>query len=169
MKREKKEIQVASLQVKLDCDHQTQRFRMEPENISPEVKVKPYRVAMTKVKFTCRMTQLPVNLNDTSTGYKLQGTTKNIIIISSWPKGNLFKNWKYVVLSRVQTLEGLYLLEPISLTKSFKARQELAWYLRLVRRNEKSLLTIMKTRKRKLTKKRKLPAKQIQNAKHSQV
>ena len=161
---------------------------MEPENFSPEVKVKPYRAAMTKVRFRCRMTQLPVNLNNAPTGLKLQGTTKDVIIISSWPKGNLFKNWEYVVLSRVQTLEGLYLLEPISLTKSFKATQELIRYLRLARGKEKSLLTKMetpkceltekqklrllikmKTRKRKLTKKRKLPARRIQNAKHSRV
>ena len=50
------------------------------------------------------------------------------MIVTSWPKGclsALFKNWEYVVLSRVRTLEGLYLFEPIDLEKSFKPSPEL--------------------------------------------
>ena len=48
--------------------------------------------------------------------HKLQGMSKDAIIVSSWPTGSLsamFKNWEYVVLSRLRTLSGLYLIKPI--------------------------------------------------------
>ena len=40
------------------------------------VKVKPHHMATTQMKFKCWMHQLPVNLNDATTGYKLQGMSK---------------------------------------------------------------------------------------------
>ena len=47
------------------------------------------------------MHQIPANSNDATTGHKLQGMSKDVIIVSSWPTGGLslmFKNWEYVVL-----------------------------------------------------------------------
>jgi hypothetical protein len=64
------------------------------------------------------MKQIPANTDDASTGYKLQGMSKDVIIVTSWPTG--FRNWEYVVLSRAQTLPGLYLVKPIDMNKSFK-------------------------------------------------
>jgi len=133
------------LKAKLDCDCATQRFRMKPDRISPKVTVRPYRNATTTTTFTCCMTQLPVNLNDATTGHKLQGTTKDVIIITSWPRGNLFKNWEYVVLSRVRTLNGLYLLEPIDMNKAFKPGLELSRYMGIAKSKEKNLLRRIKT------------------------
>ena len=57
-----------------------------------------------------RLTHFPVSLNHATTGHKLQGKTLEELIIVEWSK---VKNWAYVVLSRVKTLDGLYLLEPI--------------------------------------------------------
>lgn len=108
---------------------QARRFRMEPQTKTVHVKVKPHHMATNKMEFRCRMHQLPVNLNDATTGHKLQGMTKDVVIITSWPKGSLFTNWEYTVLSRVRKLEGLYLFEPISLTKSFAPSDELKHYL----------------------------------------
>ena len=82
------------------------------------------------------MTQLPVNPNDATTGHKLQGASKDCIIITSWPKGALFKNFEYTVISRVQKMEGLYLLKPTDLQKSFKPSSELKGYLTCARRKE---------------------------------
>jgi hypothetical protein len=68
------------------------------------------------------MKQIPANSNDATTGHKLQGMTKDVIVITSWPTGGLaamFKNWEYVVLSRVHTLSGIYLVEPIDMEKLF--------------------------------------------------
>jgi hypothetical protein len=59
---------------------------------------------------------------------KLQGMSKDAIVVTSWPTGGLeaiFKNWEYVVLSHVRTLSGLYLVEPIDMGKSFKPSSEL--------------------------------------------
>ena len=76
------------------------------------------------------MTQFPVNLNDATTGHKLQGSSKDHVIISSWLKTGLFKNWVYTVLSRVQTLDELYLLEPIDMERSFKPSKQFRSYLK---------------------------------------
>jgi hypothetical protein len=53
------------------------------------------------------ITQFGVNSNIATTGHKLQGMSKDKIIVTSW--SYQFKNWIYVILSRVRTLEGLYL------------------------------------------------------------
>ena len=118
-----------SMMTKLDCDRASQRFRMKPDRFSPKITVKPYCGATTTVTFTCQMIQLPANLNDATTGHKLQGTTKDVIIITSWPRGNLFKNWEYVILSRVCTLNALYLLQPIDMNKSSKPAKQLECFI----------------------------------------
>ena len=57
------------------------------------------------------MTQFPVISNIATTGHKLQGQTKKHLIVTSW---NLrCKNWIYVVLSRVRTLDGLLLVNKL--------------------------------------------------------
>ncbi len=56
-------------------------------------------------------------------GHKLQGTSKDVIVITSWPTGGLtamFKNWEYVIISQVRTLSGLYLDEPNDMEKIFQ-------------------------------------------------
>jgi hypothetical protein len=50
--------------------------------------------------------RFPVLTNHATTGHKLQGQTKDNILISAWHYG---KNWPYVVLSRVRSLKGLFL------------------------------------------------------------
>ncbi len=89
------------------------------------------------------MNQIPANSNYATTGHKLQGMSKDIIIVSSWPTGGLslmFKNWEYVVLSRVRTLLGLYLVEPIDMDKSFNPSPQLRSYMERVMQKEKEIL-----------------------------
>ncbi len=81
----------------------------------------------------------PATINDARTGHKLQGTSKDIIVVSLWPTGGLatmFKNWEYVVLSRVCTLSELYLVEPIDMDNSFKPSLELKKYIENARQKE---------------------------------
>ncbi len=76
-------------------------FNLEPEQFSPEVNVKHNHTSTRKQKLCCKMHQIPANSNDATTGHKLQGMSKDVIIVSSWPTGGLslmFKNWEYVVL-----------------------------------------------------------------------
>jgi hypothetical protein len=56
------------------------------------------------------MKKIPGNINNATTGHKLQSMSKDVIIVASWPTKSMFKNWEYVVLSRVQTLSDLYLV-----------------------------------------------------------
>lgn len=141
------------MKITLQNSLQRIRFKMKAENFSTKVSVKAHPKAQMKMEFTCRMTQFPINLNDATTGHKLQGMSKDVVIITSWPKGGLsalFKNWEYVVLSRVRTIEGLYLFEPIDLEKSFKPSTEFQRYLRIAKSKEKQLLAKIKRLKAKL-------------------
>ena len=61
----------------------------------------------------CGITQILVISSDAITGHKLQGLTKDNLIVYSW---NKITEWIYVVLSRVKTLEGLFLVRPLKLT-----------------------------------------------------
>jgi hypothetical protein len=118
-------------------------FTLEPEQFTPEVTVKHYHEYSNKIVFRCKMMQIPANTNDATTGHKLQGMSKDAIIVSSWPTGSLaamFKNWEYVVLSRVRTLSGLYLVHPIDMDKSFQPSPQLASYMDKIRRFEKEML-----------------------------
>ena len=56
------------------------------------------------------MTKLPINMNDATTGHKLQGMPKDKLIVVSW---SFIPTWIYVVQSRVRTLKGLFLLKPL--------------------------------------------------------
>jgi hypothetical protein len=60
-----------------------------------------------------KITQFPILLDLATTGHKLQGMTKKHLIVSSFNYGTA--NWIYVVLSRVTSIKGLYLLKPLKL------------------------------------------------------
>lgn len=69
------------------------------------------------------MTQFGVNNNIATTGHKLQGLSKDALVVASW--GYRFENWVYVVLSRVRTLDGLYLLHRLDEEREFKVDENL--------------------------------------------
>jgi hypothetical protein len=117
----------------------SRRFELEPEQCSPKISIKRYNTSSKKVEFRCKMIQIPANINDATTGHNLQGMSKDVIVVSSWPtKGlaTMFKNWKYVVLFPVCTLSGLYLVEPIDMDKSFKPSSELKKYIKNARQKK---------------------------------
>ena len=153
-KQRKRSAKLNKLENALNTENKKHRFTLEPKKYTTVVKVKPHPFAKAPMQFTCRMTQLPVNLNDATTGHKLQGMSKDAIIITSWPKGGLFKNWEYVVLSRVRTLSGLYLFKPIDMEKSFKPSEELKQFFRRARAKERRFINNRKTRLEKLEKKK---------------
>ena len=142
---EKKTIKskLDDLNNKLEKEMNGRRFKLEQEQFSLEVTVKHYNASSKKIVFRCKMMQIPANSNDATTGHKLQGMSKDAIIVSSWPTGSLaamFKNWEYVVLSRVRTLSGLYLVKPIDVDKSFQPSPQLASYMDKIRKFEKDML-----------------------------
>ena len=141
-KREKKQLhkQVLRINKQLSRLCRTRRFKLEPQNYRVVVSMKPNNHATTKLQFICQMTQFPINLNDATTGHKLQGMLKDVIIITSWPKGGLFRNWEYTVLSRGCTLQGLYMFNEIDMNKSFKPSTQLAAYFKRARTTESNFL-----------------------------
>ena len=63
----------------------TRRFKPKAKHyISIIVAFKPDPLARTKTEVRCSMTQFPVNLNDATTVHKLQGMSKDMLIIASW-------------------------------------------------------------------------------------
>ena len=120
------------------------KFKLTTEQCSTTISIKQFSNSPKNMpQFQCKMKQIPANKNDATTGHKLQGISKDVIIITSWPTGGLaamFKNWEYVVLSRVRTLSGLFLIEPIDMEKSFKPSEELKIYMEYARQKEASIL-----------------------------
>ena len=89
------------------------------------------------------MLVFPVSICTAATGHKLQGRSKDILIISSWPKLQgkaAFVNWEYVVLSRVRTLEGLYIFEKLDYNRSYAPSEELSLFIQRAERKEKNLI-----------------------------
>ena len=78
---------------------------------------------MKKRNCRVKITQLPVNLNDATTGHKLQGMTKQNLIVRAW---TYTSGWIYTVLSRVRTLMGISLCEQL---KPSKKKSESAFQL----------------------------------------
>jgi hypothetical protein len=73
--------------------------------------------------------QLPVNLNDATTAHKLQGSSKKQVIVNNWTYTH---GWVYTVLSRVRTLNGLFLVTKLLFDekhkRSFELPLELLWF-----------------------------------------
>ena len=63
-------------------------------------------------KVHMKFTQFPILLNNATTGHKLQGSSLDELFVHEWKYS--VKNWIYVVLSRVRTLQGLYFRTPLS-------------------------------------------------------
>ena len=53
------------------------------------------------------MYQFPINSNIATTGHKLQGMSKDLMVVTEWGS---FPNWVYVVLSPVRTNLGLFIV-----------------------------------------------------------
>jgi hypothetical protein len=137
----------------LEKELSNHRFKLNPRQDTVSINLRVHPMAPAKELYSCKMTQLPVNSNDATTGHKLQGMSKDVVIITSWPAGGLFKNWEYVVLSRVRTHKGLYLFQPISLEKSFKPSPELTFFFRRAKSKEKAFLKECKRFREKIKKK----------------
>ena len=63
--------------------------------------------------------------------------------MSSWPKlkNNIcFRNWGDAMLSRVWTIKGLFLFQPIDMEQSFKPTEELIQFMKRAERAENTLL-----------------------------
>mmetsp|Transcript_6259 Transcript_6259/g.13541 ORF Transcript_6259/g.13541 Transcript_6259/m.13541 type:complete len:111 (+) Transcript_6259:278-610(+) len=88
-----------------------------------------------------KIQHLPLIMNDATTGHKLQGMSKDKLVVVDWDFKNA--NWVYVVLSRVRTRDGLYLLKPLprDCLDKFQVPRELIAFEQTMRRLEEHNLT----------------------------
>jgi len=120
-----------------------------PRNKPPLFKLAPKQYTNATVKYplttdhiqnvtNIRILQVPVISNVAITGHKLQGMSKDTLIMHSWNYSTV--NWVYVVLSRVRTLSGLYLCTPIDLDRQFKVPEALLAFESNMKRREEAFL-----------------------------
>jgi len=121
------------LKTKLELLSRSRRFKLEPKSSYvtfdlDSLKKKSEVICRSRTKLRAKMKQFPVILNDATTGYKLQGSSKNQIILHSLDYTT--SGWIYTALSRVRKLCGLFLCEKINYRKfalkDVKTRRDLA-------------------------------------------
>ena len=123
-------------------------FKLSPKKCTATVSVTLDDAVSERVPLkNVGMTQLPINMNDGTTGHKLQGMSKDNLIIVSW---SWKPNWVYVVLSRVRTLKGLFLLKPLptDCLHKFEVPLDLQAFERRMKNLERHVLN---ERKQKMT------------------
>ena len=99
---EEKTAQLDKLNASLRMQQRTRHFRLSPHKFTATVQVALDDSVSERVELKgVSITQIPVNMNDATTGHKLQGMSKDNLIVVSW---SFIPNWIYVVLSRVRTL-----------------------------------------------------------------
>ena len=124
------------------------RFHLQPttNTCSVDCKISQFTDEMS---FKAKFTQFPVNIAIAMTGHKLQGRTLDNIIITSWPKNGLFQNWEYTVLSRVKTINGLYLFQELDINKSYAASDDFKLFIIRLQEKEKQIISKLTTNKTK--------------------
>ena len=107
-------------------DKPEKKFKIEPKEITCHVNAPVPAIlgqsTNATIQFKISLTQIPVIANNATTGHKLQGQTKENLVISCWSKR---KNWNYVALSRVKNRDGLFLVNPLPHDTDFSIEPEL--------------------------------------------
>jgi hypothetical protein len=118
-----------------DCDKFIGRFRLTPEVGVFRVKFPITQFGLnTRIQTSIQFRYFSVVVNHATTGHKLQGKTVQSLVIAEWSR---VKNWAYVVISRVKTLDGLFLLKPILDDIDFSPAND---YLEMMKNLRKTIL-----------------------------
>jgi PIF1-like helicase len=98
-------------------ENMPKQFQIVPKKYTFKLHAKPktqlYNKTVDENENPAQMTalQLPILVNNATTGHKLQGSSVHSLFVNQW---NYSKNWPYVLLSRVKTIDGLHLRTPLS-------------------------------------------------------
>ena len=124
-------------------------FRIYLEVTKVDINMKMHGLRKKYVFKNYYIRQYGVLVNIATTGHKLQGMSKDNVIVVSWFYG--VKNWVYVVLSRVRTLSGLYLFKPLDPKKYHKQDNKLTKHMNeLASKEEKTLASVKEIPKNSL-------------------
>jgi hypothetical protein len=120
--------EIQHLRHKLEVLSRKRRFRLQPKTSYVTFHLDSLKrncngSCKHRTRVRAKLKQFPIILNDATTGYKLQGSTKNQIILQSIDYQT--SGWLYTALSRVRRLKGLFLCEKINF-QSFASRYERA-------------------------------------------
>ena len=89
------QLLLEELKIKVSNKMRSRKFKLQPEQFSNKISIKRLNTSSKKSEFRCKMTQILANSTDATTGHKLQGMSKDVIVVASWPTGGLaamFKN-----------------------------------------------------------------------------
>ena len=116
-------------------------FRLTPQEFTATIKFPLSESCDMKIG-NAKVKQIPVNSNIATTGHKLQGMSKDVLVVNDW--NYRCANWVYVVLSRVRTKAGLYLMKALDVERHFNVPQSLIRFeQRLKDTKEKPILDML--------------------------
>jgi hypothetical protein len=109
-------------------DRSNRTFKVKADHVSCKINFPIQLIPSQKIRKIVRtsVNHFWVLANHATTGHKLQGQTKESLFISDWHYG---LSWQYVVLSRVTTLKGLFLLKLLQKDVDFSQDSRLACML----------------------------------------
>jgi hypothetical protein len=94
---------------------QPRTFSLKPKKYSLKAKIlKPRALQVGGIQhevLQMKATQIPVLINNATTGHKLQGSGVDSLFVHNW---SYVTNWVYVMLSRVRTRAGLFCRKELS-------------------------------------------------------
>jgi len=90
----------------------TFKVHAREQKFNVEYPISEFGMGTLQVTAGIDMTAFPIVVNHATTGHKLQGKSMDQLVVAEW---SAVQNWAYVVLSRVRTMEGLFLLSEIPL------------------------------------------------------
>ncbi len=153
---EAERAELKSLESHLKKEKQARYFKLKPETYTAKASVSldPEGITMEKTKIQVKFLQFALNTNDATTGHKLQGMSKDYIIVTSWDGISRWSNWAYTVLSRAWQLEGLFLCKPLDSSVSFDVPEELKAYEQFMFEKERAMLEERERRLKELEDKR---------------
>ena len=132
-------------------DNPTKTFKVKPREMTCNLQAPvPRRIAgptKATIKMKVTLTQVPVVVNHATTGHKLQGQTKERMVISVWSKR---RNWNYVALSRVRTRNGLFLVRELPYGSDFSQSADLRAMMATLRQQAPADVQWSRTEEREL-------------------
>ena len=114
------------------------RYKLEQEKDMVSIRMK---LSNMTHKIKVRIIQFVVNSNKATTVHKLQGVSLDRMVVRSW--SYKFPNWVYVVLSRVRTLDGLFICKKLDENKTFEVDPKLLQEEERLQKIEENLVTYL--------------------------